>query len=93
MSVEKTMDSSFTDVFYAVVAGSAFQRFDPYVWGWEDTILLASLAILLDDWVLYHMQIPRISLSRYNFAIILFFDVSVLLLWYAMARAGAAPND
>jgi|ERR1043166_79119 hypothetical protein len=89
MVLKRTIDNSFTDFLYAVVAGAAFQHFTPYQWSWEDAIVLAAIAILADDWVLYHAQASRVPPTARNFAVMLIFDILVLLLWYSMARLGA----
>ncbi len=89
MSLEHKIDITFTDFLYAVVAGSAFQHFTPYQWGWEDLILIAALLVLADDWVLYHAQAARIEPTSKNFAFLLLLDIVILLLWYSMARYGA----
>jgi hypothetical protein len=86
-----TLNVTFTDVLYAVVAGAAFEHFDPYNWstnGWNNSILLVSIAILLEDWILYHAQVSRITSRDLPYAGVLFYDVLVLVLWYTMARAG-----
>jgi hypothetical protein len=94
--VRKAVDISFTDLLYAVVAGAAFEHFDPYHWsttGWNNSILLASIVVLLDDWVLYHAQASRTPAEDVNSASILFFDALVLLLWYTMSRSGTIGPD
>jgi hypothetical protein len=93
MVIKRTIDISFTDFLYAVVAGAAFQHFTPYQWNWEDAIVLASIAILADDWVLYHEQASLVPSTSRNFAVTLIFDILVLLLWYSMARLGAIGAD
>jgi hypothetical protein len=94
-SVEKkrSVDVSFTDFLYALFAGSSFQYFFPFKWGWEDSILLASFIVLVDDWVLYHAQTSNIGTTSRNFAKLLLCDVVVLMVWYTMARSGGAETN
>lgn len=89
MKANRKVDLTFTDFLYAVVAGSAFQHFTPYQWGWEDLIILAALLVLADDWVLYHAQASRVRPTPRHFAIILLLDIIILLIWYSLARYGA----
>ena len=88
MAPKNKIDLTFTDFLYAVVAGSAFQRFDPYSWGWNETIILVALLILADDWVLYHAQASLVESTPRRFAFILVLDIFILLLWYSTALSG-----
>lgn len=90
MPLKRKVDLTFSDLLYAVVAGSAFQHFTPYEWrGWESLIILAALLVLADDWVLYHAQATRFLPSPKNSALVLVMDIVVLLIWYFLARYGA----
>jgi hypothetical protein len=94
LSSERTIvNVNFTDLLYAVVMGATLQNFSPFdkeltqiSWKWEETILLASLLIIVDDWVLYHAQASKIKDTSTNFAMLLLFDVAVLVVWYVMSK-------
>jgi hypothetical protein len=84
-----SVDISFTDLLYAIVAGSVFQHLDPYKWSWDNVIIVASVLVFVDDWVLYHAQASRIVGSLRNYTFLLVSDIALLLLWYTAARAGS----
>jgi hypothetical protein len=93
MVTKGSVNITFTDFLYALVAGSAFQHFFPFKWDWEASILMASFIVVVDDWVLYHAQASNIAPTSKNFAKLLVCDVAVLLAWYTMARSGEVETN
>jgi len=93
MYLNRELDITFTDFLYAVVVGAAFQHLDFYSFGLDDSLLLASFLIIVDDWILYHAQATKIRQSSRNFAIMLIWDIVVLPTWYAMSQAGNSKSN
>lgn len=55
------LDITLTDFIYAVVVGAAFQRIDAPIVSAENSLLLIAFIIIIDDWVLYHVQANTVN--------------------------------
>jgi len=83
------LDVTLTDFIYAIVVGAAFQRIDAPVFSIQNLLLLIAFIVIVDDWVLYHVQAEKVPGSSVTFAKSLIIDAGVLLTWYCAAVSGS----
>jgi hypothetical protein len=92
--VKPALDVTLTDFIYAIVVGAAFQKIDAPILSLQNGYLLAAFFIIIDDWVLYHIQAKKVSDEQNsNFAKSLTIDCCVLLAWYCAAVSGAHVKE
>ena len=89
----RSTDISLTDFVYGIVVASVFPRLQVPVFTAENATLLFALCVIVDDWVLYHLQVASIPEGPRNFAVRLVGDVVVLFLWYLSAIVGSTPDN
>lgn len=78
---------SFTDLLYGVVIGSAFGHFTGLEPSVQNGLLLVSLFLILDDYLLYHHEVRGTARTGRRVVVLFWLDVLVLLAWYATVLA------
>lgn len=91
--METKLNVTLTDFIYAIVVGAAFQRIDAPVFSLQNLLLLIAFIVIIDDWVLYHVQAEKVPESNSAFAKSLVIDSFVLLTWYCAAVSGSHGNE
>jgi hypothetical protein len=76
---------TLTDFLYAIVVGAAFQNIRPPLLSDANALIAISFLLILDDWILYHVQAAKLGPHCHSFGVRLALDVLVLLLWYGAA--------
>ena len=91
--MKSKLDVTLTDFIYAIVVGAAFQRIDAPVFSISNLYLLIAFVVIIDDWVLYHLQASKVPDSKLAFSKSLVIDSFVLLTWYCAAVSGSHAHD
>lgn len=91
--MKSKLDVTLTDFIYAIVVGAAFQRIDAPVFSTQNLLLLIAFVVIIDDWVLYHVQAGKVPESITAFAKSLVIDSCVLLTWYCAAVSGSHADQ
>lgn len=91
--MKSKLDVTLTDFIYAIVVGAAFQKIDAPILSFQNLYLFIAFVVIIDDWVLYHVQAEKVPDSKTSFAKSLVIDSFVLLTWYCAAVSGAHSQD
>ena len=76
---------NFTELVYAVVIGNSLNYITPDVVWPRLALYLFALAVIIDDWVLYHLSADKIEGTVRNQVACFLLDIAVLVIWYLLA--------
>lgn len=75
----------FTDILYGTVIAISFEQILKPEVTTKLFMFFFALLIILDDWILYHVALSRITRTIKNYLLCFILDVVVLVSWYFIA--------
>jgi hypothetical protein len=80
---------TFTELLYGVVIGTAITRIGSLSLTQDTILLIVSLVLVFDDYLLYHEDVQNIEGTGRNFVLLFLLDMVVLAAWYALVLSTA----
>lgn len=84
---------TFTELIYGVVIGTAVTGVTGLELSAQMGMILLALAVVFDDYLLYHFEVQGIAASGRNFIKMFVLDLVVLAAWYALYLSAADRPD